>query len=372
MKHLVVLGSSTTALAVARHGHDLGLGVLLADDRPGIAFDSRRAGHVLLAGGEADRLRDLAAASRGGAVIATGDEWLRFVRRNRPALGRAFGRILHPADAVLDVCLDKLAFARWCVDRGIPTPAAAPGNDPAALGRLRFPLLVRPAETAHSGPRSGLPKALNVEDPAGLGPALDRFHAQGERAVVTESLLGRPLDQFSVPFVRQGGATAAYVARKLRPLPESCRVGTYVETAPDPDVLALATRLVAALDYDGMGEVEILRDLSTGALTVIEVNARPWSQYAMSRKAGYDFLGAALGGGVGAPAGPVRPVSWVDFTSDLYMVFSRSEGMIAAGRLSPGAYLASLLRVNAWAKLDLADPRPFFADLASFLGSRFR
>lgn len=368
---LVVLGSSTTALAVARQAWRRGLPVVIADTVAGIAFRTRRARSVLLPGGDDASLQRLAGLARDGAtmLVATSDDWVRFLCRHRGALAGGYTHILHPRDEVLDLCLNKLRFARWCAQQGIPSPAACSGDDPGGLARLRLPVLIRPAETVHSAP-AHVPKALQAASAAELGEGLERFRARGVEAVVSESLLDRPLTQFSIPFVHRAGRTQAYVARKVRPRPESCKVGTWVELYPAPEVEALARRVVAALDAEGIGEVEILRCEQTGESHVIEVNARPWSQFPMAAAAGYDFLAVALDRESAAPEAARRPVRWIDFTSDLYVVFGQGDGLRARGQIGWGEYLASLASVNSFAKLDLLDPWPFLFDLGQFVGDR--
>jgi predicted ATP-grasp superfamily ATP-dependent carboligase len=176
-------------------------------------------------------------------------------------------------------------------------------------------------------------------------------------AVVSESLLHTPLTQFSVPFARSDSHFEVFVARKVRPAPRHCSVGSYVELAPQPDVESLARRVATALDYFGIGEAEILRDDATGRLFLIEVNARPWLQYALAPASGHDFLGPLVG-----KSRAMRRVTdgrrWIDFESDLFGAFSSSVGAVRLGELGLGSYLLSLMRANVYARFDLRDPLP--------------
>jgi predicted ATP-grasp superfamily ATP-dependent carboligase len=199
-----------------------------------------------------------------------------------------------------------------------------------------------------------------VHSEAELSDLLARFAAADCGALVSESLLGGDVVQYSVPFARSGAALLSFVARKVRPVPERCAVGTFVELAPHDAVESAARRAVVALDYFGIGEVEILHSATTGRACLIEINARPWLQYALAPASGHDFLGLMLGRP--APAAPARQsgLRWIDLQSDLFGALSRSEGAVRNGHAPLVPYLLSLLRSNVYARFAWNDMRPAF------------
>jgi len=357
---LVILGSSVTALAVARDAHAHGLRPIVIDAQDGIAFRSR---HVESRRVEASAsLEHVLAAVRGlggddSWLIATADHWLRVLLRNRASLDEAYRAVLHPAPAVLEICLNKRRFAQWCQRLGLPTPRIWVAGADERPGDFGPPFLIRPAETRHEQ-TSGLPKAVHVASESELSYWLARFAEAGCQALVSESLLGRPLVQFSVPFARAHGQMLTFVARKLRPAPERCAVGSYVELAPAELIEAIVRRAVEALDYFGVGEAEVLYAPGSGQSYLIEINARPWLQYALAPKSGHDFLGLVTGrpwsGGVPVKEG----CRWLDLQADLFAAFSRSEGAVRRGELGLIPYLRSLIKANVFARFDWRDPAP--------------
>lgn len=150
----------------------------------------------------------------------------------------------------------------------------------------------------------------------------------------------------------------SFVARKLRPAPERCAVGSYVELAPADPIEAIARRAAEELDYFGIGEAEVLHAHDSGRSYLIEINARPWLQYALAPKSGYDFLGLITG----RPQPGAVPVKtgrrWIDLHSDLFAAFSKSEGAVRRGELRLIPYLKSLLKANVFARFDWRDPAP--------------
>ena len=357
---LVILGSTITALAVAREAHALGLAPVIVDSEEGIAFHSRWVyGRLLEPAAVLDGIRALLEeAGRDSChVIATGDPWVRFVRAHRAQLEPRTGAILHPDDASLDICLDKARFARWCEERGFSAPVTWSVSEESRPEGLTAPFLIRPATTLHGRNTHALPKAVEAASEPDLEAWLGKFAEAGCPALVSQSLLGGGVTQYSVPFSRGPHGIVSFVARKVRPGPEHCAVGTLVELAQHAEAEALARRAAEALGYFGVGEAEVLHVAATRRCYLIEINARPWLQFALAPASGHDFLGPL----VGRPRS-LRPVkrgrTWVDLYSDLYVAFSSSHGVVRRGQLGIVPYCASLLRANVYARFDWRDPGP--------------
>jgi predicted ATP-grasp superfamily ATP-dependent carboligase len=368
-ERLIVLGSSVTALAMVRSAHAQGLACEVVDVEAGVAFATRLATCDCRAGTtRSDALSAATArhAGRGAWLVATTDEWLRVVGVQRAALDAAFDRVLHPSGEVLDICLNKRRFAQFCDEHGLPAPRSFDAQ--ADPGTMRYPVLLRPAATLHSRPVPGLAKAQEADTPAALSAALATYAAAGVAPVITASLLGRPLEQYSVGISRHDGRTLAVVARKVRPLPRACRVGTLVETADAPDVEALARTAAERLHYEGIAEVEILRTRDDGALHLIEVNARPWVQFGIGAAAGRDLLRFQLDGS--EPAGRMRHVRWISFPDDLWLCMNREHGLVRRGEVSWLGWAVSVLGARAYARWSLRDPGPFMHGLRELVGPR--
>jgi predicted ATP-grasp superfamily ATP-dependent carboligase len=272
--------------------------------------------------------------------------------------------ILHPRNEALGICLDKGAFALWCKSAGLPTPLTWIGIRDKMPEAARFPLLLRPASTLHGNRELGIPKAVQVFEQRELDHWLTRYQEASLEPLVSESLLGRDLDQISVSFARREDKSLLLTARKIRPAADRCAVGSCVELHSNPVAADLTGKAAELLDYFGIGEMEVLLDRSTGEHLVIEINARPWLQYALAPASGHDFLGLVLGLPSRRPAPRVAEgKTWINLYDDLFNAFSRSVGEVRHGRTSAGAYVASVSRSNVFALLDWRDPAPLLASL---------
>jgi predicted ATP-grasp superfamily ATP-dependent carboligase len=363
---LVILGASITALAVARDAHDHGLSPVIVERGDGPAALSRYVRTVRTEHRDDPATLDLLGSVAGprSALISTSDNWLRFIVRHRARLDAAFAHVLHPRNDMLDICLNKGAFAQWCKSVNLPTPLTQVGASNDIAGSAGFPLLVRPASTLHNNRELGIPKAVQVFEQRELDEWLARYKEASVEPLVSESLLGRDLEQVSVPFARRDTQLLLLTARKIRPAADRCAVGTCVELHPDPIAADLATKAAQLLDYLGVGEMEILLDRASNRHLVVEINARPWLQYALAPASGHDFLELLLS----VPSRRARPRvtkgrTWINLHDDLFNAFSRSVGEVRHGRTSAGAYFASLSQSNVFALLDWRDPAPAVASL---------
>jgi predicted ATP-grasp superfamily ATP-dependent carboligase len=370
---LVVLGSGITALAVARCAHRLGLQPVVFDTSAQVATHSRLVRTEIHPEPWCDSI--LAQLLQLGAekhsyLIATADTWLQFLILYRPRLEAAYEAILHPASAVLALCLDKGKFADWCETQQLPAPQRYRLEESSRSDDdIRYPLLVRPAETLHSLPDSAALKAVEVHSREELELQLQRLTLANRHPVVCESLLRRQLIQHSVGFARQGDRMMTVVAHKLRPAPSACAPGTLVETADHPAVDALARRVAALLDYQGIGEVEILEDARSGELFLIEVNPRPWLQFSLGAATGRDLLGLVTRNQPTCTPRTGDTVRWLDLRGDLraYLASGGGQGTPRPGLL---AYLRSIISVNAFARWAWADQAPFWRDLLDMFRQR--
>jgi predicted ATP-grasp superfamily ATP-dependent carboligase len=356
---VVVLGSTVTALALVRHARDLGFDCVLLDTKPGVATRTRRARVQIAAADSVERQLLGLAQERRSALIADSDSWLRRLMPLRNELERDFAAVLHPRNDVLETCLNKTRFLEWCAANRLPAPKLHRADERDGLDCSATPVMVRPESTLH-GRAIPLPKAIEIRSNTELATLLQQYERHGVIACVSESLIRPRVRQYSVGVARnRTGATLVFVGEKIRPSVTYCAGGTYVVSSFDQRVADLAVAALDALEYFGIAEMEIFLDPETDALAFVEINPRPWVQYPLARKAGFDLLGLLLHP-ESPPAPPRRQkaASWLSFWDDLYVCFSRTTGMVTTGETSLPTYLKSLLGARSFPIWAWNDPLP--------------
>jgi len=173
--------------------------------------------------------------------------------------------------------------------------------------------------------------------------------------------------QFSyAALCKDGRSLASVVARRTRQFPRDFgQFSTYVETIDAPEIVEPAERLLAAVHFTGLAEVEFKRDPRDGQFNVLDINPRVWGWHTLSRRAGVDFpyLLWLLTRGEPVPRLRGRPGErWVHLSADLGMAIEE----ILGGRLSLLEYLRSIRGPLESAIFSWDDPLPGLLDLPLF------
>ena len=251
----------------------------------------------------------------------------------------------------------------------MPAPKQYTVDNDGDLSHVDFPVLVRPQVTRH-GVSDGLPKATEITGAAELTQLIDQFKNADVSPNICQSLLRSNVRQYSVGVARNSeGIKKMFVAEKIRPGANMCAGGTYVVGSPERAIEELASRTADALGLYGICEIEIIKDVDRDELYLIEVNVRPWVQYALVWKSGYDFLTFLLKPELYDPHSE-REIGgrWLSFWDDLILVFSRSSGMYKKKEISISGYLKSVMSANVFVLWDYRDPIPSIMKLLNRCG----
>ncbi|MCC6536723.1 MAG: hypothetical protein IT162_04185 [Bryobacterales bacterium] len=305
----------------------------------------------------------------GAVLFPTRDHDVVFLDRYRRELTPHFQLIL-PGEEALHVALDKGLTYEAALRAGVATPATWTVNSAAdlaaILGSIRFPCVLKPVEAHHWRQQGkweavGSRKAICLDSAAELTQAYRGIAAAEGRALVQEAIPGGDDALLAVGcYVRRDGSWGgAFGARKLIQTPAGYGTGCVLESADCSALVEPTRRLLAAIGFRGIAEVEYKRHAVTGEHQLIEINPRPWDQHGLGRAAGVevcylaycDATGQALAAG---EPGDRRASKWI--AEDAFLI----EALRLAGRRDPG--LKRLLAAAAGRRMygiwDWADPLP--------------
>jgi D-aspartate ligase len=373
----VVLGGDYQGLGIARSLGRRGVPVVVVDDERSPAAASRYVSHhVRVADLHADEaaLDALEALARtvdveGWVLYATRDENVAMLARYAQRLGRTF-RVPTPGWDAVRACWDKRGTYRLAAELGVPHPRTWVPADAADLDLVDpgSPLVVKPAIKEHFFYETGQ-KAWRADGAAELADAYRRAVAvTGPGEILVQELVpGGGAEQYSYcAFVKAGRPVAVMTVRRRRQHPSDFgRASTFVETVELPEIEGPSERFLAALDFDGLVEMEYKRDPRDGIHKLLDVNARTWGYHSLGAAAGVDFpyllYRDQVGAGVPEVQVRARPgVRWVRLATDL----PNSVRDIAAGTLRARDYLRTLPSAHAEAVFSVRDPLPWFYEAA--------
>jgi len=302
-------------------------------------------------------------------LFPTSDESAALLSRFHSKLSRRF-RVSAPTWNVLRWAYDKRLTYRLAVDQHVDYPTTFYPLTDADLGGVNceFPAILKPA-THSSINRLTQDKAWRVENHEELLAKYREARAlmPPDLILVQEMVPGSGGSQFSFAALCSDGKTIAYLtARRTRQYPiDFGYSSSFVETMDVPDIVAPSQRLLAAIGYTGIVEVEYKFDLRDGRFKLLDINPRLWTWSPLGGRAGMDFpylLWKMLQGEPvperTAPAG----VRWVRMSTDVPAAFQE----MLRGRLNLREYLRSLRGPLQFALVTADDPLPGLMDLPLF------
>jgi D-aspartate ligase len=368
----VVVGVTwANGLGLIRSLGEAGVPVLALNPTPNpVGFASRYVTRALLCPDPADAEADFLSfmdrlgqrLNHRGVLFLTRDEDVSTVSRNQARLERHFAVPFAGWD-VLSRIVDKEGQYATAAQVGVPLPVTFfPRDEPEAIdcaGRMTYPAIVKPAYHARFFEQFGV-KGFFAHDAKEAVGQVVRGAAAGYRMLIQEVVPGKADRLYTLGSYlnRAGEPLAMFTGRKLRQNPRdfgSCRIG---ESCPAPEVAELGLRLLRALGFWGISQVEFKLDPRDGQFKLMEVNARSYQWQHLSTACGANLAHTAYCDALGQSPAPLVASTdgrrWVLTLTDLVM----SPAEIARGQTSPREWLSGWHRVAADGFFSVRDPRP--------------
>ncbi|MEW6642964.1 MAG: ATP-grasp domain-containing protein [Pseudomonadota bacterium] len=365
---VVLLGGAHGALSAARSFGRLNIPVVyVTDDHPLPGFSRYVAGSFnwpgAMAPGAARWLMDLATAHgfKDWLLIPGADSDVRFVAENLAGL-RGMFRIVSADWAALQKVCDKQRLAATALEAGVACPRnyVIRSAEAAEHTAMDFPVVLKPATRMERNAFTAA-KAWRADSREELVALYCKASAEvgGDDVVVQELIPGGGEAQFSYAGLwHANGPVADMTARRTRQYPIDFSMNsTFVEVVENEAVRATGRRLLSAIGFEGLVEVEFKFDARSGAYKVLDVNPRPWSWFGLCPAAGQDLAimmrEAALGRAV-TPAEARPGWAWMQASRDVVA----AAQLMRRGELTLASYLGGFGRRLTYAAFAWDDPIP--------------
>jgi D-aspartate ligase len=309
----------------------------------------------------------------GWTLFAASDETTAFCARRSAELASRF-RLTVPRWDVVRRAYDKRLTYRLAAIAGIDQPRTffPIDRDHLASLDLSFPVVLKPAYKREIN-RFTRDKAWRADTRTALAARYDEACTLVEPDVlmVQELIPGGGEAQFSyAALCHEGRPLASVTARRTRQYPvDFGHSSSFVETIDAPAIEEPARRLLAAMHYSGLAEVEFKYDHRDRRYKLLEVNPRVWTWHSLCRRVAIDFpylLWCATAGDEVREAHGRTGSKWVRMSTDLAAAIEE----IRRGRLSLTGYLKSLRGPLEFAVMAADDPIPGLLDCVSSFWSR--
>jgi len=307
-------------------------------------------------------------------LFPTSDETAALLSKFHAELSLRF-RVSTPNWNVLRWAYDKRLTYRLAAEERVDYPSTIlPGTEADLEGvSFPFPAVLKPATHASINrftTEKAWPAANREELLARYREARDLIPP--DLILVQERIPGGGEAQFSyAALCYDGQPIASLTARRTRQYPiDFGYSSSFVETLDVPEIVAPSRRLLAAIRYTGLVEVEYKRDARDGRYKLLDINPRLWTWSALGGRAGVDFPYLLWQMMVGRPV-PEQTgrtgVRWIRMSTDVPAAIHE----MLRGRMSLGTYLRSLRGPVKFALMAADDPLPGLLDLPLFAYKHF-
>lgn len=266
--------------------------------------------------------------------------------------------------ATIDTLLDKLAFARVLVDRGVPHPRTFALSDERDLDGVPEDVFahcfLKPRHSLAFNRRYKT-KGVRVASRGEAREQLRRIRADGFDPILQEYIPGEASAHYFVDgFIdRHGSACGRFARQRIRMYPphfgnSSSMISVDLKTVDA--AVRNVEQLLAHLRYRGIFSAELKLDPRDGLFKLLEVNCRPWWFNGFAADCGVDVTLMAYQDALGMDVEPVA-----DYRQGAKLVSTFND--LRACR--PNLLRALKFWVGARdAMFSPDDPRPFFRHAA--------
>jgi D-aspartate ligase len=306
-------------------------------------------------------------------LFPTSDETAALLAKYHTVLSRGL-RVSTPTWDALRWAYDKRLTYQIASRKGVDYPLTFYPTSEQDLEAVActFPVILKPATHA-SVNRFTSDKAWRVENRSEL---LARYREArnmipAELILVQELIPGGGESQFSyAALCNDGKPIASLTARRTRQYPiDFGYSSSFVETLEVPEIVAPSRRLLAAMRYTGLVEIEYKFDAQNGRYKLLDINPRLWTWSALGGRAGVDFPYLLWRMMVGRPALELTGRNgerWVRLSTDVPAAIHE----MLRGRLNLMTYLRSMRSPLEFALMASDDPLPGLLDLPLYVYKR--
>jgi len=298
-------------------------------------------------------------------LIPTNDNAVKILSKNKIALEKYY-KIPTPEWDITKFALDKKLTYCLAKNNGIPVPETYFINNISKIRELdiQYPVLVKGVEGLNFYKKTGA-KAFQAESDYELKKIWNDISPLVESAevIIQEKIPGSTDSMYSFcSFFKDGEAKGIWTGHKIREHPMGFGTATLAESKHTPEIIQLGSKILKAINYYGISEIEFKKDPRDGKFKLIEINARSWLWVSLARRAGVDFATMLYkdinGEEITHNQNFEENIKWIHLYTDSWISLKE----ILKGRMSIEDYLKSLKGKKEYAVFSLEDPLPFVAE----------
>ena len=261
---------------------------------------------------------------RDWVLMPSNDHAVYSISRNKEELGLYY-RIIAPDIETLEKIYDKSKLLTLAKEIGVPIPETQYFTSIAETidKKLEFPLITKGRFGLTFYKSLGKKVFLSeseVEFREHLKQINDKYHVE---ETFTQELIpfdGRNKTISFTAFSIAGQIKTFWIGEKVREHPIQFGTATFARSIDMPDLVEPSQKLLKALNYTGVCEIEYLLDPRNGQYKLIEINARTWLWVGLAKSCGinyalyvYNYLNKIE---TQHPSDYLKGIGWVNYITD--------------------------------------------------------
>lgn len=263
-----------------------------------------------------ERLIDLAKQLKTKPVIfPTRDFDVLFLHRYREKLLEYYN-IPQPEGKAITSLLDKAELAEIAKNCqvAVPKTVVCRSRQDLEACSVQFPVVIKP-RSAHEWRKNGAwekvgaQKAIWVQSRDQLAEKYRQLSSVTETVLVQRYVAGgdSAIVVCCCYLCENGELLGYFTARKLRQNPPLFGTGCVVQAVSIPEIVSPSVKILRAVGYFGLAEVEFKFDKQTDTYLLIEINTRHWDQHELGRLVGVNLTWIAYQAVLGLSPRPHMP-----------------------------------------------------------------
>jgi D-aspartate ligase len=267
------------------------------------------------------------AETTGDVLIPTSDVSLISISKNKVLLKKYFRPMVCDWETA-EKFIDKSKIYQIAESLGIPVPKTFCPENEDEVNRVayevKFPCLVKPA-SSHNFVSKFRKKLFRVNTPEELIRTYRFLASNGFKMMIQEDIQGedRDLVTFNTVLNDDSEPLAMFMHRRIRQNPPGYGVVSLGESTWEPKVIQPSMKLLKAIRFQGIAQVEFKRDPRTGEFKFFEINGRSYLAISLATACGVNLIHIAYRNTIGEKIPPLENysctyecgVKWLDFLS---------------------------------------------------------
>jgi len=232
---------------------------------------------------------------KGWLILPTNDLQVKIVSQNRDKLNQYF-IVSSPKWSVVEKCYNKIKTYKIAQSISVPSPLTFfPANEEELLSNkeIKYPCIIKPA-VMHTFYNKFKKKVFVCNNQKEL---IENYQLaikviDASEIMVQDIIPGDSTNEYSGYFFYTEGKVFNYMAvrRKRQHPADFGNAATFIESVEIDEIRLQSEKLLKAIEYNGVCEVEYKYDYRDKKYKLLEINPRTWKSHAITQKAEVPFL----------------------------------------------------------------------------------